>query len=440
MKVFIKTLGCPKNLVDSEVIIGNILSEKDDITDDPEDADVIILNTCAFIGDAIRESEEEILHLSEFRGRFIVTGCLPQRFKDSLKFNLSSSISNKCDFIVGIGRYDFWKGFNLEDLPKTPLLISSNNYILEDKNRVILTPPHYAYLRIAEGCSNRCSYCTIPYIRGPYRSKKIEDILQETEGLQNIGVKELILIAQDITNYGFDLYKKYNISELINRISKIDRIEWIRLLYAHPAHFMDSMADVIGENNKIVKYIDLPIQHISNTILDSMQRKVTKERIKEIIRRLREIPGMHIRSEVMVGYPGEGEKEFAELIDFILSTKFDSLGIFKFSMEEESPIFRIKDSYNIVSQEEIEERYNIIVEIARQLSYEHNLSLVGKTIKIIVDDIGIGRAYWQAPDIDGCVFFDGDADVGEFVDVEITRVDDYDLYGRLQMLGSKLCP
>jgi ribosomal protein S12 methylthiotransferase len=204
MKVFIKTLGCPKNLVDSEVIEGYIVNRKNSFTEDPFEADVIILNTCAFIQDAVRESEEEISYLSNLRGRLIVTGCLPQRFKKAFQ---------GCDFVVGLGRYDFWKRLGKENLPESRLLVSSNNYIPDDTNRVLLTPSHYAYLRIAEGCSNRCSYCTIPYIRGPYRSKKMEDIVTEAKHLRDAGVRELILIAQDTTNYGVDIYGEYKLTE-----------------------------------------------------------------------------------------------------------------------------------------------------------------------------------------------------------------------------------
>jgi len=420
MKVFIKTLGCPKNLVDSEVITGYILKGKNSITKDPSEADVIILNTCAFIQDAVRESEEEISYLSNLRGRLIVTGCLPQRFK---------RVSQGCDFIVGLGRYDFWERLGRGNLPESCLLVSSNNYIFNDTNRVLLTPSHYAYLRIAEGCSNRCSYCIIPYIRGPYRSKKIKDIVTEAEYLRDVGVKELILIAQDTTNYGIDIYGEYRLPEILQRLSMIDGIDWIRLLYAHPAHLTDDIIDIIRESEKIVKYVDLPIQHISNSILKSMQRKVTRERIEEIVKNLRTIPGMHIRSEVMVGYPEEGEKEFAELIDFLLSVKFDSLGLFKFSLEKEAPVHRGGISSDLLSIEEIEERYDIIMEIARQLSYEHNCSLVGRTLRIIVDGPGEGRTQWQSPEIDGVVFFEGDARTGEFTDVKITNAEDFDLFG-----------
>jgi len=294
---------------------------------------------------------------------------------------------------------------------------------------VLLTPSHYAYLRIAEGCSNRCSYCIIPYIRGPYRSKKIKDIVTEAEYLRDVGVKELILIAQDTTNYGIDIYSEYKLPEILQRLSMIDGIDWIRLLYAHPAHLTDNIIDIIRESEKIVKYVDLPIQHISNSILKSMRRKVTRERIEEIVKNLRTIPGMHIRSEVMVGYPKEGEKEFAELIDFLLSVKFDSLGLFKFSLEKEAPVYRGGISSDLLSIEEIEERYDIIMEIARQLSYEHNCSLVGRTLRIIVDGPGEGRTQWQSPEIDGVVFFEGDARTGEFTDVKITNAEDFDLFG-----------
>ncbi|PIP12168.1 MAG: 30S ribosomal protein S12 methylthiotransferase RimO [bacterium (Candidatus Stahlbacteria) CG08_land_8_20_14_0_20_40_26] len=420
MKVFIKTLGCPKNLIDSEVITGYILKGKNSITKDSSEADVIILNTCAFIQDAVRESVEEILYLSNLRGRLIVTGCLPQRFKKA---------SRGCDFIVGLGRYDFWERLGRGNLPESCLLVSSNNYIFNDTNRVLLTPAHYAYLRIAEGCSNRCSYCIIPYIRGPYRSKKIKDIVTEAEYLRDAGVKEFILIAQDTTNYGIDIYGEYKLPEILQRLSTVDGVDWIRLLYAHPAHLTDDMIDIIRESKKIVKYIDLPIQHISNSILKSMRRKVTRERIEEIVKNLRTIPGMHIRSEVMVGYPGEGEKEFAELIDFLLSVKFDSLGLFKFSLEKEAPVHRDGTSSDLLSIEEIEERYDIIMEIARQLSYEHNCSLVGRTLRIIVDGLGEGRTQWQSPEIDGVVFFEGDARIGEFTNIKITNAEDFDLFG-----------
>lgn len=420
MKVFIKTLGCPKNLVDSEVIVGYILNGKNSITEDPSEADVIILNTCAFIQDAVRESEEEISYLSGLQGRLIITGCLPQRFKKAFR---------GCDFVVGLGKYNFWKRLGRENLPESRLLVLSHNYIPDDTNRVLLTPSHYAYLRIAEGCSNRCNYCIIPYIRGPYRSKRIEDIMTEAKHLRDVGVKELILIAQDTTNYGIDIYGEYKLSEILHRLSMIDGIDWIRLLYGHPAHLMFDLIDEIGENEKIVKYIDLPIQHISNSILESMRRKVTRERIEEIIRRLRSIPGMHVRSEVMVGYPGEGEKEFAELIDFLLSVRFNSLGLFKFSLEEEAPIYKNGILHDLLPAGVIEERYDIVMEISRQLSYEHNLSLVGKTLGIIVDRAGEGRTQWSSPDIDGMVIFNGDAEVGEFAYVKITNVEDFDLYG-----------
>ncbi len=431
MRVFIKTLGCPKNLVDSEVIAGHILAGENSITESPEEADVIILNTCAFIEEAVKESREEILNLSDHKGKLILTGCLPQRFKSSLDSHIGKETLLRCDFIVGLGRYDFWKNFSDGNLPDSRLFISSEDYTPQDINRCILTPPHYAYVRIAEGCSNRCSYCTIPYIRGPYRSKHIDDIVREAERLTDVGVRELVLIAQDTTNYGVDEYGEYMLPDLLRRLCKIEELYWIRLMYAHPGHFVDELIDVYLENRKICRYIDLPIQHISNPVLEAMGRRVTRERIEDILVRLRKIPGMHIRSEIMVGYPGEGNTEFGELVDFLLSVRFDSLGIFRFSLEEGSPVFDRRDSCGLIPQKELDERYDTVIEIARQLSFEKNLSLMRSRLRIICDYRGVGRTQWQAPDIDGCVFFKGKAKIGEFYNVRIDRVDDYDIYGEL---------
>ena len=422
MKFFIKTLGCPKNLVDSEVISGFIKNKKNSFVSTPCSADIVILNTCAFIKDAVRESLEEIENLSRFKGSLIVTGCLPQRFPYSVYKN--------CDYWVGLGKYEFWKSIADGYLPQSSVFVSTKNYISADGKRNLLTPPHYAYLRIAEGCSNKCSYCTIPYIRGIYRSKPIGDLIEEARFLRKCGVRELILIAQDTGAYGFDIYGEYRLKELIDQLSRIEGIEWIRLMYLHPAHLTDVLIDAIGGNEKI-RYIDIPVQHISDSILSSMHRRVTSKRIKFLIKRLKDIPGLHIRSEVMVGYPGEGEKEFSELVDFLLTAKFDSLGLFKFSLEEGTPLYRKGCFERLVCSEEIEERYDIIQEIARQISYERNLSLVGRELRVIVDAPFEGRDDAFAPEIDGKVFFSGNADVGDFVDIKIERADDFDLYGIL---------
>ncbi len=422
-KYSIISLGCSKNLVDSEVFASIIEQSGFSITDVLEEAEVIIINTCGFILDAKEESIEIILEAAEHKisgkcRKLVVTGCLVKRYFQSLKDTIP-----EIDELV-----------DLKDFDKFAKIFQTR----PTSDRKLLTLPHFAYLRISDGCNNLCSYCAIPSIRGELKSIPIEELITEAESLIEKGVKELIIIAQDTANYGVDIYKKQKLDVLLKELHKIRNLEWIRILYLHPAHITSKIIDTIGKLPKICKYFEIPIQHINNEILQSMNRKVTKERIKDIITEIRtKIPDAIIRTTLITGYPGESKEKYIELRDFVKEIKFERLGVFSYSPEEDTPAFDLTEH---IPKKIAEKRNKEIMRLQQTISEDFLASLIGKKIKVIIDRIGEGkefsfegRSYFDAPEIDGTVFIEkGKAEIGKIVTVEITDSWEYDLVGRIE--------
>ena len=423
--------GCSKNLVDTEMMIGIFKKEKYNIVNNPEDADIIIVNTCGFIKTAKEEAINTILEMAEYKenGRckyLIVTGCLAERYKEDLEKALP-----EVDLILEIKEYEnFWD--------KVSGLINKNNIsknTLDYLDRVISTGNKTAYLKIAEGCSNRCTYCAIPYIRGPYISRKIEDVLQEAEKLSKDGYEEIIVIAQDTTKYGIDLYGEEKLAELLEKLCKIDGIKWIRFLYSYPESITDELIKVVKENDKICKYFDIPLQHISNNVLKRMNRKSNKESTEKLIKKLRqEISNVIIRTTFMVGFPGETEEDFNQLYEFVKEAKFEKMGAFKYSKEDGTPAEKLKDQVHPKTKQR---RYNKIMEIEKVASKEKLEEKIGNIYEAIIDGISsdgkyyIARSYMDIPDQDGVIYIknDGKNKVGQFVNCKILEVRDYDFIG-----------
>lgn len=425
-KISVITLGCSKNTVDSERILSQLQANKFEISDDPNSADTVIINTCGFIDAAKEESVDTILEAVELKKRgdikkVIVAGCLSERYKDDLKNEIP-----EVDSFFGTEDYD---GI-ITDLG------GELKYELLGE-RVVTTPKHYSYLKISEGCDNPCSFCAIPLMRGGHVSKPIESLIDETKRLSDKGVKELIIIGQDTTDYGKDIYSKRNIAELLTKISEVDGIEWIRLLYAYPSHFPDELIDVLANNPKVLKYLDMPLQHISDPVLKSMRRGITSRRTKELLYKLKErVPGITLRTTFITGYPNEGETEFNELVDFVKDIRFDRFGVFNYSIEETTPAFILGDT---ISPEEKEERKKILMELQSEISLEKNRELVGTRMNVLVDDIEgeyyVARSERDAPEVDGEVLIKVENDkllkLGKFYAVDIFDCNEYDLYGNI---------
>lgn len=436
-KIGMISLGCPKNQVDAEHMLALIDAEGWEIVDYVDGCDVVIVNTCGFIDDAKKEAIENILDMVELKkegiiSKIIVTGCLAQRYKEEIVAEIP-----EVDAVVGIGA-------NGDIIKTIEEVMTSMNTIEKypeqselplDGQRVLTTPEYWAYLKIGEGCSNRCTYCTIPYIRGNMRSRKMESIIDEANQLAESGVKELILIAQDTTSYGLDLYGKLKLPELLDELCKIDSIEWIRLLYCYPDRITDELIDTMKKQDKIVNYIDLPLQHADDKILKAMNRRGDQALIRSVISKLRaEIPDVVIRTTFIVGFPGEGEQEFETLAEFVNEIEFDRLGVFTFSPQEGTPAY---DMENQVDDDVKNRRGEIIMQDQYSIMEEKNNEKIGKIYKVIVEDYDgysdsyTGRTYMDAPEIDGLVKFTSpdDLDIGSFVDVEIFDIEDYDLIG-----------
>lgn len=434
LKFGIVSLGCDKNRVDSEIILGNA-NKNYEIVNDPREADIILVNTCGFIESSKQESINTILEMSTYKKDYkckmlIATGCLTQRYGKELM-----ELMPEIDGILGVNNYnkldeiitEFFKNGEKE------IYCNYSDANINEGERIITTSNYTAYLRIAEGCNNFCSYCIIPKIRGKYRSRKIEDIFQEAQNLARNGTKELILIAQDTTRYGTDLYGRKLIHELIHQISSIDGIEWIRIMYCYPEEITEELIDEIASNHKVCKYIDMPIQHISNDILNKMYRKTRKEEIIEKIKQIKaKVDGVALRTSLIVGFPGETEKNFNELCEFVNEIGFDKLGVFKYSKEEGTKAAEMPMQ---ISEEIKEKRQEDIMIIQQAVSKKINSQKIGKIYKILVEGFNgeywYGRNYEMAPDIDGQVFFKCDKSIknGEFINVRITESLEYDLIG-----------
>jgi len=441
-KVGMVSLGCDKNRVDSELILGSI-NKFYEITNNPKDAEIIIINTCGFIESAKQESIDTILEMAEYKKThkckmIIATGCLTQRYGDELL-----ELIPEIDILMGVN--DYMKLHKLiVDFIKTEQRVSSTTYKDEGVNegeRILTTNSHTAYLRIAEGCNNFCTYCIIPKIRGKFRSRSKESILAEANSLVNQGVKEIILIAQDLTNYGEDLYGKNQLHVLVNELSEIEGLEWIRLLYCYPEEITDELIEVIANNPKVMKYLDLPIQHISNNILKMMARKTNKETIIDKIDLLREkVPGITLRTSLIVGFPGETEEDFNELCSFLKDYKLDNVGVFTYSQEEGTAAAKLP---NQIDEDVKIKRKETLMNIQRGIVRDLNKLKIGNIYDTIIDgstgEYYIGRNYEMAPEIDGLIYVTKKKTLkkGDIIKVKITNVMEYDLVGDVWDESSK---
>ncbi len=420
--VSVITLGCSKNTVDSERLMRQLQANNIGLQDDPDKSDAIIINTCGFIEAAKEESVDTILKAVNWKNegktkKVIVAGCLSERYKSELQKEIP-----EVDIYFGTE--------NFEGIVKE--LGGELKYNLLGE-RVITTPSHTAYLKISEGCDRPCSFCAIPIMRGNHKSKPIEELVREAEFLASNNTRELVIIAQDTTSYGKDLYNKQNIAELLNKLSKINGIEWIRIMYAYPSRFPEDLINEIASNEKICNYIDIPLQHISDSVLKSMRRGITKKQTLDLVNKLREgIPGLILRTTFIVGYPNETEKEFNELCEFINDAQFDRVGTFDYSQEENTVSYEMGDT---VPQEEKLERRDKIMELQKEISLKKNSELKGKKLKVLVEavegDFYIGRSYRDAPEVDGEVLIpvkNRKLKIGEFYLSEVYDYNEYDLF------------
>lgn len=435
-KVGMISLGCPKNQVDGEVLLAKLSDAGFKIVNTIEDSDIMIVNTCGFIEAAKTEAIETILEVAEYKNAgiisaIVVTGCLAERYKDDVLSELP-----EVDAVVGIGA----NSDIVKICQKALCGISTANfpnkcYLPLNEKRMLSTPPHWAYLKIAEGCDNRCAFCAIPGIRGKFRSRPMVEVIDEAKTLAAKGIKEVILIAQDTTKYGQDIYGEYKLASLLKELVKIDGIEWIRLYYCYPQRITDELIEVIRDNEKICSYIDVPLQHSDATVLRNMRRVGTGEDYKALIAKMRkEIPDLALRTTLMVGFPGETDEQFENLCSFIKNVKFDRMGCFAFSPEEDTPAY---DMDNQLDDDVKNHRQEILMDLQYGISESLNKSRVGKTYKVIVDSVKdnvcVGRSYMDSPEIDTGIIFSSTPDIkiGDFVNVKITDVDGYDLIGEL---------
>ena len=435
MKVGFVSLGCSKNLIDTEMAIGLFKRNNFEIVNDVEKAEIIIVNTCGFIESAKQEAINTILEMAEHKENgtckyLVVMGCLVQRYKKELQKALP-----EVDLFIEINDYtNYWnKILELLDEKEKPDTINNLCYM----DRVISTGNKTAYLKIAEGCSNRCTYCAIPYIRGPYVSRPMEEVLEEAKKLATAGIKELIVIAQDTTRYGEDLYGESKLSDLLNELCKIDGFEWIRFLYAYPESITDELIQTVKNNPKICNYFDIPIQHISDSVLRRMNRRTTGKQIEELINKIKkQIPDVILRTSLIVGFPGETEEDFNKLYEFVKKGYFDKLGVFTYSKEDGTPAARLKEQIHPATKKK---RYNLIMSVAKDISAEKLKSYIGKEYKVLVEDTTfdhkfcVGRSYMDIPDTDGMVIIKNcDTKlVGEFVNCKVTAVNNYDLIAKI---------
>ena len=435
MKVGFISLGCSKNLVDTEMTIGLFKEHQYDIVNDTNEAEIILVNTCGFIESAKQEAINTILEMAEYKTKgsckyLIAMGCLVERYEKELKKALP-----EVDLFLPIKDYDkIWEKIEKLVNKNTHNLQTSN---LDYMNRVISTGKTTTYLKIAEGCSNKCTYCAIPYIRGEYISRPFEEIIEEAKLLAKKGYKEIIVIAQDTTKYGIDLYGKPRLAELLTKISKIEGIKWIRFLYAYPESITDELIETVKNNNKICKYFDIPIQHISNSVLKRMNRKSNREQIENLIDKIkRKIPDVILRTSLIVGFPGEAEKDFEELYNFVAKSNFDKLGVFKYSREDNTPAARLPEQIHYKTKTK---RLNEIMSLAQKISKQKLTEKIGKEYETLIETLTfdekyyVGRTYMDIPEEDGVVFIPNTKPNLEntWINVKITDVKNYDLIGEI---------
>jgi len=427
-KVNVITLGCSKNVYDSEVLMGQLKAGQLEVAHESAELgenDIVVINTCGFIDNAKQESIDTILQYSELKeqgkiGKVIVTGCLSERYKPEL----SAEINN-------VDAY-----FGTNDLPELLAEIGVNYKHELIGERLLTTPSHFAYFKIAEGCNRPCSFCAIPLMRGQHVSKSMEDLVKEARMLAKNGTKELILIAQDLTYYGLDLYNERKLADLLRKLSDVNGIEWIRLQYAYPSGFPMEILDVMKERENICNYLDMPLQHISDPMLKSMRRGITKQKTIDLVDQIRsKVPDIALRTTLICGYPGETEQDFEEMKEWVAATKFDRLGCFTYSHEEKTHAHSLEDN---VPEEVKQQRVEEIMDIQQGISFEKNQAKVGQSFRVLIDkkegDFFVGRTEFDSPEVDNEVLIDAKinyAPVGSFVQVKIDRAEDFDLYGHL---------
>ena len=455
MKVGFISLGCSKNLIDTEATIGMFKKNRYTIVNTPEKADILVINTCGFIESAKEEAINTILEMAEYKKGnckyLIVMGCLVQRYYDELVKALP-----EVDLFIKIDEYDkLWEKIEdlvqfdtirksttktskkITEIPPMPMLTQA-----QFLDRTITTGSNYAYIKIGEGCSNRCTYCAIPYIRGPFVSRKMEDIIEEAKELADKGIKELIVIAQDTTKYGEDIYGKSKLAELLQELSKIEGIKWLRFLYSYPEGITDELIEVVQKNDKIAKYFDIPIQHISDDVLKRMNRRTSKKQITNLLKKIREkIPNVTLRTSLIVGFPGETEENFKELQEFIKEAKFDKLGTFMYSKEEGTPAEKLPEQIHGNTKKA---RYNKIMKEQQEISKQNQEKRLGERCEVLIENISfdgkyfVGRTMQDVPDIDGLVYVKNDGErkveelLNKFVECEITGISEYDLIAKFK--------
>ena len=454
MNVGFISLGCSKNLIDTEITIGKFKEHNYNVVNDEEKADILVINTCGFIDSAKEEAINTILEMAEYKEKrckyLIVMGCLVQRYYGELvkllpevdlwiKLDEYDVLWNKIEDLVKrniVEKSKTKKITKISEVPQMPMF-SQEEYL----DRTVTTGKNYAYLKIGEGCSNRCTYCAIPYIRGPFVSRKKEDVIEEAKDLAKKGIRELIIIAQDTTKYGVDIYGETKLASLLDDISKIDGIKWIRFLYSYPEGITDELIDVVATNSKIAKYFDIPLQHISDNVLKRMNRKTNKKQINELISKIRnKIPDVTLRTSLIVGFPGETKEEFNELLDFVKTAKFDKLGVFKYSKEDGTPAARLPEQIHGNTKTS---RYNKIMKEQQEISRENLEKKIGQKYEVLIENISfdgkyyIGRTIENVPDIDGLVYIKNEDKLNEkdlinkFVNCKIIDVNSYDLIGEI---------
>ncbi len=451
-KVGFISLGCPKNLVDSEVMMGHLKQSGYQITANAEEAETIVVNTCGFIDSAKQESIEAILEATQLKTtgkakRVVVAGCLVERYRDELKAELP-----EVDAFIGTNQINDILGVcdpktNLRTLPVLPLGNQSATYLYDESTpRVLATPSHYAFIKIAEGCDRPCAFCFIPQMRGHFRSRRFGSIIAEAHQLAEEGIKELILVAQDSSRYGEDLGKQDALAHLLRELSHTDGIEWVRVMYTYPTHISDAFLDVLAEEPKAVKYLDMPLQHASQRVLKLMKRGGNRASLERLIKRVRDrVPGIAVRTTFITGFPGETEEDFEELMSFMRNVEFDRVGVFTYSDEEGTPAFELPDK---VDPKVAKQRQRRLMKEQARISRRKNRSRIGETVSVIFEGeakeselLWQGRMETQAPDIDGCVLINDVPEgvvpvAGDIVSVEITEAQEYDLVGRIVNLNS----
>ncbi len=451
MNVGFISLGCSKNLIDTEIAIGKFKEHNYKIVNEESLADIIVINTCGFIDSAKEEAIQTILEIADYKQKrckyLIVMGCLVQRYYEELK-----KLIPEVDLWIKIDEYDYlWE--KIENLVKSNIVEKSKTNTSKQiskippmpmfeqhdfMNRTVTTGNNFAYLKIGEGCSNRCTYCAIPYIRGPFVSRKKEDIIEEAKGLAKKGIKELIIIAQDTTKYGVDIYGESKLAELLEELSKIKEIKWIRFLYSYPEGITDELIEVVSKNPKIAKYFDIPIQHIADDVLKRMNRRTNKKQISDLIQKIRtNIPDATIRTTLIVGFPGETKEDFEQLLEFVKQAKFDKLGAFTYSKEEGTPAEKLP---NQIHGNTKKSRYNKIMGVQQKISNENLKNKIGKTYEVLIENISfdkqfyIGRTMQDVPEIDGLVYIKNNDDgkkLNNFVKSKIIDVSNYDLIAEI---------